>query len=88
MEVTPTDLPVETLVNVYPNPNNGQFNIELTNNEETTLIEVYDLMGKQVFTQNTNETIKKIDISDQPKGIYLVKITVGNEVFNEKIIYQ
>ncbi|PCJ00619.1 MAG: hypothetical protein COB15_02275 [Flavobacteriales bacterium] len=78
----------ENIFTIYPNPNTGQFNIELKIDDVNALIEVYDLMGKQVFTQNTNETIKKIDISDQPKGIYLVRITVGIEVFNEKIIYQ
>ncbi len=73
--------------NIYPNPNNGQFNIAI-DSDESTLIEVYDLMGKQVFNSKMNETIKKIDISDQPKGIYLVRITIGNNVFNEKIVYQ
>jgi hypothetical protein len=72
---------------IYPNPNNGHFSITIES-DETTLIEVYDLMGKQIFSENTNEVKRKIDITNQPKGIYLVKVTVGNEVFTEKVIYQ
>lgn len=74
--------------NIYPNPNNGQFNIELNNDEATALVEVYDMMGKKIMTQNNTNSNTLINIREQPKGIYLVKITVGNEVFNEKVIYQ
>ncbi len=74
-------------MDIYPNPNNGQFNITI-DGDETALIEVYDLMGKQVFNSAMNKTVNKIDITSQSKGIYLVKVTVGNDVFTEKVIYQ
>ena len=75
-------------VNIYPNPNNGQFNIYLGKTNQNTLIEVYDIMGKNIFTKNNVNNQLTIDINNQPKGIYFVKITIGNEVFNEKIVYQ
>ncbi|PCJ00824.1 MAG: hypothetical protein COB15_01770 [Flavobacteriales bacterium] len=76
------------LFNIYPNPNVGQFTIELFSNEDNVRIEVCDLMGKQVFNSMMNATSKKIDISAEPEGIYLVKIIIGNKVINEKIVYQ
>jgi hypothetical protein len=76
-----------TLFRIYPNPNNGRFTITIEN-KESALIEVYDVMGKQVFIENTNEARRKINISNQPKGIYMVNITVGNNLFTEKVIYQ
>ena len=42
--------------------------------------------GRQ-YTQ-MNSTIKEIDLSNQPKGIYLVKVTAGNKVSYNKITYQ
>ncbi len=76
------------MVLIYPNPNAGHFNIELKNNVENTLVEVYDLMGKKVFTQNYVSTKFTIDITNQPKGIYLVKMITDNQVLEKKIIYQ
>ncbi len=76
------------LVFLYPNPNNGQFNVELENNDGDALIEVYDLMGKKVFSEHNTTGQLVVNIEDQPKGIYLVKITIDDEVFNEKIVYQ
>jgi hypothetical protein len=75
-------------LNIYPNPSNGQFSIELQNTEGDALVEVYDMVGKILFSNSTAAGINKIDISEQPKGIYLVKITVGSEVFTKKVIYQ
>jgi len=74
--------------NIYPNPNSGVFNISIENNGKISSVEVFDMMGKQVFKSATNEAVQKINISDQPKGIYLVKLTVGNDVLHKKVIYQ
>ena len=60
--------------------------MKITNNEENVLIDVFDIMGKKVFTQNNRNAKIIIDIKDQPQGIYLVKITIGGQVFNEKLI--
>jgi hypothetical protein len=73
---------------IYPNPNNGQFNVELNGYSGVINLVVYDLMGKQVLANNGIENQLQLNISEQPKGIYLVKVTVGTKVFNEKIVYQ
>ena len=73
---------------IYPNPSNGQFNIAIENNDDVALVEVYDLMGKKVFMEHNIKGQFVVNIEGQPKGIYFVKVTIGNEVFNEKIVYQ
>ena len=73
---------------VAPNPNNGQFNVVINNNE-VALIEVYDVMGKQVFVQNNvNANKTTIDLTDQSKGVYFVRVSIGEQVLNEKVVYQ
>ena len=72
---------------IFPNPNNGQFYTSFDIDEGAN-IEIYNLMGKLVLSLGSIETVRLVDISDQPKGIYLVKIKIGNDVFNEKIVYQ
>lgn len=75
-------------LSISPNPNNGIFNIDVGEISSETLIEVYDVMGKLVLSTNISNTKQQIDISNQPKGIYLVKVTIGDKVYNEKIVYQ
>ena len=85
-EITANDLPIT--FNIYPNPNSGQFTIELENVATNSSIEIYDGLGKKIVSKvmATNKT--EIDISMQPKGIYLVKVVNGNTVVTNKIVYQ
>lgn len=72
---------------IYPNPNKGKFIIELTNKTTESTLEIYDLMGKKVWSKVSSENKLKIDISSQPKGIYLVKMVSENQVIVQKIVY-
>jgi hypothetical protein len=78
------------ILNIAPNPNNGYFNISIENDENNKfIIEVYDMMGKKVLTKNNVINSIRIDMSDEPKGIYFVKVlTNGANVVIEKIIKQ
>lgn len=74
-------------INVYPNPTNGKIilfenNIEL--NTQYKLI-IYDINNHIIFQSNT---ISSIDISDQPNGIYLLKIYNDEKYSIKKIIKQ
>ncbi|MBC7864882.1 MAG: T9SS type A sorting domain-containing protein [Bacteroidia bacterium] len=73
-------------IRVYPNPNNGSFTLAVNSEEEKNIF-VYDVMGKLVFQKmKVMDRIQAIDISNQPKGIYLVKVQSGNTMMTEKII--
>ncbi|HWY99145.1 MAG TPA: T9SS type A sorting domain-containing protein, partial [Bacteroidia bacterium] len=95
------------LVNVYPNPSNGIFNLEIkkgeaftssnygsvTSNYEsgiTNKVEVYNMLGEIVYVQTLRQAQggNKIDISNQPSGIYLYRIVnkYGSPIKNGKLI--
>jgi len=64
---------------IFPNPNSGVFSIDFASNSNgIAQVEIYDLKGSKImgenyaYSQNTRQTI---DMSSQPNGIYLVKIT-------------
>ena len=65
---------------VYPNPGNGIFNVKSIYRNNISSIEVYNMMGSlvqsNVFSFSTIEST--IDLTSQPKGIYLVKV-VGDK---------
>ena len=64
---------------VYPNPTSGKIIIE---NIAFNYIEVFNSMGNLLFRSMTG----KIDISDQPDGIYYVKIVTDKGIAIKKII--
>ena len=47
-------------------------------------ITLFNQYGEMVRCENNCE----ISVDDLPKGIYLVRVTIGSQVFNEKVIYQ
>ena len=82
------DVTENKTVKIYPNPNNGIFRIELpVTNSAGNSLEVVNLAGQSVFKTNiTEESEKRIDLSGKPKGIYLAKVSLGEEVCITKII--
>ena len=76
----------EIELNIYPNPSNGLFNIQLENlrnNSNNGSIKVFDQTGKLIM----NTAIQKeIDLSNQPQGLYFVQITSQDKVFNQKLV--
>lgn len=64
---------------VYPNPSTGEFTVELNNGSNKT-IEVTDLSGKVVLTQNSSKDKVSVNISHLANGIYYVKIQSNNAV--------
>lgn len=86
-----TDNLSEQSLKVYPNPTPGNFTMVLTgiNTEGSFSFKIINMLGETVFKINdARANVAMIDISDQPKGAYFVKVKAGNKVFTEKIIYQ
>jgi hypothetical protein len=69
----------------YPNPNNGIFSFTLKGRAD---VEVYSETGLLVLSQNAEKGLNKIDVSNQPNGIYFVKMISTPEklVENHSII--
>jgi len=79
---------VESNFNIYPNPTTGVFNIDVNTLGGTALIEVYSIVGQRVYNKITSDNSLIINVADEPKGIYFVKVTVGSNTYNEKVVYQ
>lgn len=70
---------IETLVNIYPNPNNGQFIIDLGAIQNVSMITVVDAAGRSVY-ENTTITANQIEMNLQniEDGLYMITITTEN----------
>ncbi len=72
-------------INIYPNPNNGSFMIEINNETEKMFCNLYDVNGKIVLTQAVKGTTT-IDGSSLAEGIYNLSITSNNCLINKRIV--
>jgi len=66
-------------IEVFPNPSNGVFQIK---GAAVDRWEVYDIAGKAML----NGTRNTVDMSGQPKGIYLLRLYSGNRVGTTKLV--
>ena len=76
-------------ITVYPNPTAGVFTLTKTGvSDNINNIEIYNTIGNKIYQSTFETNTKSINISQYPKGIYIVKAYSGNNVFVEKVVYQ
>jgi hypothetical protein len=78
-------------LDVYPNPSNGRFNLNVDGFDGVVSYTVYDAYGKEVgfnsFVANglTNESI---DLSELAIGAYTIQVQTSKGLYSEKLILQ
>jgi hypothetical protein len=70
--------------NIYPNPNDGYFTIKSP--VFPAQVNVFDINGKQVISQNISSMETMIDLSKAVNGIYQLNIITDENSFNNKIM--
>ena len=78
------------ITNIAPNPSNsGVFNIYLGAQNNTQVeITVCNMLGEILFTENTQGNNFTLNIANQPKGVYIVRVTKNGIIDTKKIVYQ
>ncbi|MFH1160248.1 MAG: FISUMP domain-containing protein [bacterium] len=76
---------------VYPNPTTGNFTLELftINLEQWIYVEIYSMRGEKIITDSfTGEKRHVFSLSNQPVGIYFIRVITGEMAETGKIIKQ
>jgi PKD repeat protein len=76
---------------IYPNPSRGPVNVILGEKirNQDAIIKIYDNKGKMIFLGKPgNKTNLTFDFSKFCRGIFVVEIVCGKEVFKKKFIIQ
>ncbi|MEZ5014075.1 MAG: MopE-related protein [Chitinophagales bacterium] len=84
-----------TEVNVYPNPNDGSFQLDVSAAvaDDIAYIEIFNAVGASILHAETavhNGLLHvSLDMGDQiPSGMYMVKVTTGGQSISKQIAVQ
>ena len=93
IEGPPAFDPAAVILQVYPNPGREVFNLKLDNAGSPEIeILVYSLSGKLVrrksFSNVPGELFTRLDLGDQPAGIYHLRVIDGDRILDRKLVKQ
>ena len=75
----------ENNIIVYPNPSDGVFYLEQANHSYSKA-QIYNSNGQLIQELHITQAKTQIDLSQQPEGIYLVKLHGTTEIFLIKLL--
>jgi len=68
-------------INIYPNPTSGKFTVERKGE-----LTICNLLGEEILSKKLTSSKSEIDLSNQPKGIYIVKVRDNGNNYTIKIL--
>ncbi len=78
---------LEGLIDVYPNPVNDNLNVVLSNVNEDVSYTIYNTLGQYVSKGNlTANSTQIINMSQQERGIYFIKLSTASNSITRKIV--
>lgn len=83
-DVTSVGENAQQALNIYPNPVNDKLFIEA--NETISNVEIYNLTGVKILSQECNSDKVEIEVSELQSGIYFIKMINGNSTETRSFI--
>lgn len=75
----------ETVFNISPNPGVNELNIRLMQKTNAS-VEVYNLLGRKIYTGKLTTMHNAIDITSWKSGIYLVKVITDKKSITKRFV--
>jgi len=87
---------IQSGLNLYPNPNGGQFAVELhvaDNISSEADVQITNMLGQSIYLDRTaivnGELFDEVKLdASVPGGSYLVRVIFGDKVYTGQIVYQ
>lgn len=85
-----TSIPNELKFNVYPSPSNGSFNIDLpgSGDLDVTVTDAAGKVVKRIIVNGNTEQHMHVDMQDAAHGVYVIRVAVGKETYQSKLVLQ
>jgi uncharacterized delta-60 repeat protein len=79
----------KNILNIFPNPSSGYFTLQIDNLIEMKTVEVYTIIGQKIYSKQLTENESTLDLSNQPKGVYIYKIVgLNREMESGKLVIE
>ncbi len=80
-------------IQIFPNPTKGEFTMKISGNTDKKIqVCIYNFQGQKILCENISRSDdgyhNTFDLSMQPKGVYLIRITGNKTISTKKIIIQ
>ena len=75
---------------IYPNPHNGQFELNITNpKREIIEVSMIDMLGRRIVDLKSHDLLIKeaISLRNFGPGIYLIRLTANNIIQSRKVLF-
>jgi len=72
----------------YPNPVRGNILTVTTSSTDTKTVNIFNVLGKKVFSQTFSSMTKTMNVSEIASGVYIMKVTEGNNIATKKLIIE
>jgi len=84
--------PTASALNLFPNPSTGTFQLEMDNATDASSyqLDVFDTQGRKVYAVRKLEqqSPNEIDLTAYGKGMYVVRVSNGIEIYTRRILVQ
>ena len=78
----------ENTFSIYPNPATNNIQLNLSSTQLGNTVKIFNINGKLIKQFVLNDTKSLIDLSQQSKGVYFVKLVGANSVSTQKLILE
>ena len=72
----------------YPNPVRGNTLTVTTSSSEAKTVNIFNVLGRKVFSQRFSSMTKTMNVSEIASGVYIMKVTEGNNIATKKLIIE
>lgn len=79
-----TSIEQESLLQVYPNPSNGNFTLSLENQSAEKLVEIVDVQGKVIYSEKTIGS--QLNVNNIRAGNYVIRVVQKDLIKYKQII--
>lgn len=71
---------------VYPNPNNGQFQLEMDRNESYS-VDVINALGHVIYSESVGNS-NRTSLNLKNSGMYLIQVRIADSVYHHRVMVQ
>ena len=75
-------------INIFPNPNSGQFYVDASSVSEPIKINIFDLQGKHIYAKSYKNNNEPISIDVNQKGLFIIRVSSEGNSYYEKILIE